>query len=165
METTKYCKRCDRTLPIENFSKDKKLKDGYAFYCKDCASDYGRIYRKTSRGIYHLLKARAGHYDPYEIDMSLNDFLEWEQKTPRVCVYCDIPERDIWILNKHLGSKAKRLTIDCIKPNFYHIDNIVWACDRCNVIKGHQFTFNEMREIGQRYVKPYWQKIKEETKK
>lgn len=160
---TKYCKRCDRTLPISRFNKNRCSKDGYTFYCKDCISEYGKKYRSTPTGIYHLLKGRAGHYDPYEIDMTLEEFLEWEKNTPRICVYCDLPEEDIWIIKEYLGSKGDRLTIDCVKPNLYHINNIVWACDRCNVIKGHQFTFKQMREIGQRYVKPYWIKIKEES--
>jgi hypothetical protein len=33
---TKTCSCCQRTLPITSFSKNKKMADGYAFYCKQC---------------------------------------------------------------------------------------------------------------------------------
>lgn len=94
----------------------------------------------------------------------MDEFLEWESVTPRTCAYCDIVEEDLWILNVHFGSKAKRLTIDCMEPNLYKIGNITWACDRCNLVKGHQFSFDVMREVAQTYIKPYWLKLKEETK-
>ena len=161
---TKYCKQCKKTKALTEFSIDRKLNDNHNFYCKDCCNKYAKKYRESPRGIYQNLKGRSKHYDNYSIDMTRKEFIEWESNTPRICVYCDISEDDLWIIQDNLGSKSTRLTIDCMKPNHYSIDNIVWACDRCNVVKGHQFTFEQMREIGQKYIKPYWEKIKEETK-
>jgi hypothetical protein len=34
--------------------------------------------------------------------------------------------------------------------------NICLACARCNLIKSNVLSFQEAREIGQRYVKPKW---------
>lgn len=39
---TKYCSKCHRELPVECFSKDKRMKDGYQFYCKSCQNKYRR---------------------------------------------------------------------------------------------------------------------------
>lgn len=33
---TKVCKRCGRTLPIEEFYKHAQMADGHLSYCKDC---------------------------------------------------------------------------------------------------------------------------------
>jgi len=32
----KYCKRCDTIKPINEFCKNKSMKDGFCFYCKKC---------------------------------------------------------------------------------------------------------------------------------
>lgn len=36
--TTKICKDCGRELPIENFQRQEKSKDGYMHICKECKS-------------------------------------------------------------------------------------------------------------------------------
>ena len=37
---TKYCSKCNRTLPVEMFWKNRREKDGFQFYCKECMMDY-----------------------------------------------------------------------------------------------------------------------------
>ena len=37
---TKICKKCGQELPLENFSKNAKMKDGLQNHCKACASEY-----------------------------------------------------------------------------------------------------------------------------
>lgn len=39
---TKICKKCGQELPLENFSKNAKMKDGLQNHCKACASEYSR---------------------------------------------------------------------------------------------------------------------------
>ena len=39
---TKICKKCGRELPLENFSKNAKMKDGLQNHCRACASEYSR---------------------------------------------------------------------------------------------------------------------------
>lgn len=43
---TKVCSKCGRELPISNFSKNKKSKDGHHSYCKDCHKEYNREYNR-----------------------------------------------------------------------------------------------------------------------
>jgi len=38
VEETKTCRRCGRTLPIEEFSKNRMSRDGYLHRCKDCVN-------------------------------------------------------------------------------------------------------------------------------
>ena len=39
---TKICKKCGQELPLENFSKNAKMKDGLQNHCRACASEYSR---------------------------------------------------------------------------------------------------------------------------
>lgn len=32
----KYCSKCEETKEVSEFSKNKRLKDGFAHYCKEC---------------------------------------------------------------------------------------------------------------------------------
>ena len=41
---TKVCKKCGRELPIEEFYKDKRKKDGYSCWCKECFKQQQKQY-------------------------------------------------------------------------------------------------------------------------
>lgn len=71
---------------------------------------------------------------------------------PHVCEYCSISE------SKWLERFKRRLEVDRKDSKIgYTIDNITWACHRCNTIKNNLLTYEEMKEIGQKYIKPKWQ--------
>ena len=89
--------------------------------------------------------------------MTKEEFVEWYNVQKKKCVYCKVEERYLKQLNGPLYKRASRLTIDCVDNDTgYCIDNIVLACDRCNVIKSNVFTHHEMLEIGEKYLKPKW---------
>jgi hypothetical protein len=39
-KTDKHCTKCDRTLPVDQFRKDRKRVDGIYPWCRDCWRDY-----------------------------------------------------------------------------------------------------------------------------
>jgi len=88
--------------------------------------------------------------------MSLEEFSDWYDKQEKRCVYCGVTV-DI-LKNKYDSILTNRvLSIDRIDAKKgYSLDNIVLACVRCNLIKNDFFTFKEMMEIGEKYVKPRW---------
>lgn len=45
--------------------------------------------------------------------------------------------------------------VDSSKP--YSLENICIACWSCNTVKSSVLSFDEMREIGNKYIKPKWQ--------
>lgn len=47
--THKKCCGCDRRLPIEDFWRNRSTRDGRYDYCRACASEYKRMYRKGRR--------------------------------------------------------------------------------------------------------------------
>jgi len=74
--------------------------------------------------------------------------------TPHICEYCEIPEK-IWLIKY-----KRKLEIDRKDSNNgYTLKNIVWACHRCNTIKNNLLTYQEMKEIGLKYIKPKWKNI------
>lgn len=79
---------------------------------------------------------------------------------PLNCSECN-PPFEPYIDDYDFSGRAHRLTVDC-KDNAtgYAYGNLVLACGVCNLLKNDFFTYEEFREIGQRYVKPRWMKIK-----
>ena len=43
---TKTCTRCKKRRRVEQFYKDKHVKDGLSSWCEACAKDYDRAYRE-----------------------------------------------------------------------------------------------------------------------
>ena len=80
--------------------------------------------------------------------LTLVAFREWYATTPKVCEYCD---RDISLkTNKRMESASIDRKYNELG---YTIDNICFACNRCNTVKGNVFNYDQMREIAQKYLK------------
>lgn len=47
--TTKKCTRCQKRRKVEQFYKDKHMKDGLSSWCKSCTRDYDREYAKRKK--------------------------------------------------------------------------------------------------------------------
>jgi len=170
MNKFKICSSCKRKLLLKSFSIDVKCKDKLSCICKKCANNrskewyeahklrrnrYDLNYNKLPVGIYKALKQSAKNRN-LEI-CSRQEFIDWYNKQERECVYCSIPE----YLLKPLewGSKVfrSRLTIDRNNNNNgYILDNMCLSCYKCNLMKNDILNFDEMKEIGNKYIKPKW---------
>jgi len=74
---------------------------------------------------------------------------------PHKCTYCGISEK----IFKEIKGKYS-LQVDKKNPKLgYTIDNIVWACRICNTMKSNILTYEEMIEIGLKYIKPKWENL------
>ena len=59
MEQTKWCRRCDRTLPVDSFGKSNQHRDGLKTYCRECC-------RKIGHAHYHAnLESERAKRDKY----------------------------------------------------------------------------------------------------
>jgi hypothetical protein len=47
--TTKTCTRCKKRRKVEQFYKDKHMKDGYSSWCKSYTREYDREYAKRKK--------------------------------------------------------------------------------------------------------------------
>ncbi len=142
------------------------MKDGHAYLCKECNRKRGYIFRHTPSGIYTNLKAREKFRGRKPVNISRDEFVSWYNNQDKQCVYCGISAQDVWIMRKFYNAHAEQLTIDCkVNNRGYVSGNLVLACGRCNFIKGNMFTYAEMREIGQRYIRPKWETLKTKPQK
>jgi hypothetical protein len=48
-QTTKACTRCKKRRKVEQFYKDKHMKDGLSSWCKPCTKDYDREYARRKK--------------------------------------------------------------------------------------------------------------------
>jgi len=163
---TKVCTLCGEIKPLTEFGKHKLGKDGLNYWCKECNRRRGREYNKSPVGIFSRIKGRANYEGKKPFNLIKEDFIKWYNAQSKNCAYCGISENDIVIWRKNFNRWVKKLSIDCMDNGVgYIISNLVLACERCNTIKGNMFSHEQMLEIGQKYVRPIWERLKEETAK
>lgn len=46
--TDKTCSSCDKTLPVGEFGRNRQTPDGLMYYCRTCAAEKQREYRKNN---------------------------------------------------------------------------------------------------------------------
>lgn len=156
----KTCTKCGKTKSLTEFSKDSSTKDGLMYICSSCNRKQNKQFRQTPLGILTSLKGQCKFWKRKPFNLTREEFIEWYEKQPRICAYCGLPEEELKNINDPFVNVTPRLTIDC-KDNYkgYKIDNIILACRRCNALKNDFFGYEEMVEIGHKYIHPKWEKL------
>ncbi len=57
MEPTKRCATCGRTLPISEFHRTKRSRDGHKWQCRECVAAYHRDQYERGAGLDQRVKA------------------------------------------------------------------------------------------------------------
>ena len=163
MERTKECTKCGETKPFSAFSKHRLSKDGHAYQCKECNAKRAKEWRKTPSAIYTNINGRQRFYQTHQnprekpVIISKDEFIDWYNKEPKFCAYCDVPEDRLLDFYDSYNKWSERLSVDAKDNSLGYMDgNIVLACRRCNSLKSDILTFDEMREFAQKYIKPKW---------
>ncbi len=159
------CKQCQKEFEILPSQKNR------IFCSVKCSgksvTKIKRKYNNHHRSINLNIKYRMIVKRAKKLNISYcsqNDFINWYDNTPKICEYCNLPE-EIWERLFYGEQHHFSLTIDRKDTNDGYIpQNMTFACGRCNTIKSKWLEYNEMKEIGNKYLKPKWQnKIKEEV--
>jgi len=126
----------------------------YYFKNKKHIKEIQKLYRSSPAGAYIILNRRSKRKKlPI---CSLEEFSAWYTKTEKICYYCKIPENKLKFLNISKLFK-KRFTIDKKIPSYgYTINNIVFSCNVCNMIKSNYFSAEEMLALAKDYITPKW---------
>ena len=161
--STKICTKCKKVKLLTEFPVyNNKINS----HCYQCKRDYNAKHQKTPAGIYQQIKGRNGFYKDHPFLITQSDFINWYINIPHKCVYCDIEEKELYLWKKIVGGRFRRLTVDCKENKIGYVKgNLVLACDKCNLMKADILTYSEMREIGQKYVKPKWLNVKNDLLK
>ena len=175
--TTKKCAKCKVIKPVNEFYGDKRRIGGKQVYCKKCHAElskkgiinkwgtlknYYSEYRNRLVGgnpsIIYSHKKHNAKSNNIEFDISRSEFIDWYLNQKKECYYCGISQDKITLNNDLMPNiNIHRLTLDRLDSNKgYRLDNIVLCCARCNLIKNDFFTPEEMKEIGEKYVKKKW---------
>jgi hypothetical protein len=68
METAnKYCKKCNSTKSLVEFSKNKNTPDGFQYYCKDCCRATTKHYRDNNKEAYYASARRWAEENPERV--------------------------------------------------------------------------------------------------
>lgn len=127
--------------------KESNLK--YVKEHKEELTEHQQKYQKTPKSIFAQIKYRSKRKD-IEINITEIDFVIWYNNQKQICHYCKRTLKEIKQNTAETKRNKKcRLTIDR-KDNCkgYDLNNIVLACNRCNMTKSNYFTEQEMLEIG-----------------
>jgi hypothetical protein len=163
------CKECQKEWRRKHLDKFRKYtkrymdKNGGKPFQTQRMREW-RARNNSIRGYYCHLKATA-KYKGREVSFSFEEFENWNNQQENKCFYCDIPQS----ISKKLGNPwsfkvQKRLSLDRLDSSKgYSLDNICLCCRVCNEVKNNILSKKEMKEIGQKYIKPKWQRqIKDE---
>ena len=116
-------------------------------------------YQTTPKHFYKRMKANSKNKNR-KFKMSQVEFFDWYNLQEQKCCYCSIPTEKLYLLPRVGKNIIKRLTIDRIdnsKP--YEIGNILLACHICNTMKLNYLNLEDMKVIGQKYLKPKWRNL------
>lgn len=158
MKITKVCLNCKKDYEVLYKYRSQK-------YCSQkCRISHGKV-AGTKHWIQQGAKRKYKGLKSRNIGVCLqSEFIDWFNKSLRICEYCGIKEED-WskIIDPKVNIGKRWLTIDRKDNDIgYQIDNISWCCMRCNQVKNSVLTYQEMKEIGIKYIRVKWLKeIKE----
>jgi len=147
------CRVCNEILPIEDFTKSGKRK----YICRVCSRK--RLEELKELGIVGGKGAFHHKYDNlkeknkkrgFKTTISFDEFEKWfiDELKDNECFYC---KRGFDIGNP---MSLRGVTVDRVDNTLgYELGNLVLACRRCNIAKGNWFSFENMLEIAEKYLK------------
>lgn len=95
----KKCSRCENIKSIENFTKDRKTKDGYRLWCKECSNNQKKLYYLKNAD---KLKKSVNEYRKVNIEKVKERNKKWRDSNPDL-----IKKSRIKNLKSHLLRGAK----------------------------------------------------------
>lgn len=134
-------------------------------YCNTKAKEYYQKYkgliekrrRESPTLIYSRIRSNSIKRN-IEFNIDRGQFVKWWEEQEQKCVYCDVTLERLQADIPGLRQVSKRLSVDRIDSGAgYVLENLTLCCLQCNFIKSNFFSPKEMREIGQKYIKPKWQ--------
>lgn len=139
MITEKYCKGCEKILPIENFRKSKMTKDGYENKCKTCRKEQSQKYINVCKICGKEFKTQnkdAKFCSP----KCVSDFKNKDNRVKINCSYCSKeitrPKSLAKFTNIYCNSECKALHQKEIRAgkNSPSYNRIEYCCDGCGKI-------------------------------
>lgn len=103
----KYCKDCEQTKPLDQFTKRRSAKDGLATYCKVCNNLRRKLWGQKNRA-----KRKAAQYG-----LTLKRVAEIRESQDEVCGMCHEAKR------LYLYTTTKTIALLCVTCRNWAIKN------------------------------------------
>jgi hypothetical protein len=113
----KKCSRCENIKSIENFTKDRKTKDGYRLWCKECSNNQKKLYYLKNAD---KLKKSVNEYRKANIEKVKEKNKKWRDSNSHL-----IKKSRIKNLKSHLLRGAKLRAQKKNLPFEISIDDII----------------------------------------
>jgi hypothetical protein len=145
----------------------ERKKGDREYYWKNkefCLSTCRKLYQINKDGVHERFLRLRQCAKRRNIVFNLKEeyFINWYKEQKEECSYCGIT-KEVWnkfFSNNGFGYPIKNLSFDRIDNYIgYEENNLTIACQRCNLIKNDILTYDEMKEIGEKYIKPKWMKL------
>ena len=137
---TKKCSCCKQLLPLEAFGRKTQMLTGFRSICKECrfekerksnqtyiASVRGKLVSANSQG-----RRREFQYKTNDNSITIDKLEQLKQSQNNCCAYCNTPLQYDLPRAVHLDH-----VIPLSKNGTHTIDNVVWACQTCNLTKSN----------------------------
>jgi hypothetical protein len=135
---TKFCSKCVITLPITEFNKNKKQKDGYSIWCKSCTKIYNDSWMKKRQ---EKIKANEEINDKY---------------VKKNCTECSIEQSlDSFQLHpgSHDGHRNQCKTCVSRRRRIYYEENRETILAKAKASETHKETMRKWRDKNAEYRK------------
>ena len=167
---TKVCPRCGERKVVEEYHKNKRLKDGLDTYCKECKRAY--VHNRYVNNLKTEREKGRNRYYKNRERVLLNCYKQTDKKKGWVCDLTvewlkeNIANQSCFYCGRHTNDiGCDRL--DNLKG--HTMSNVVPCCADCNGTRMDRYTYNEMKRIGELLKVIYKERgeegIKEELKK
>lgn len=107
----KKCSKCKIEKSLEEFHKNKKMKDGHSYVCKECTKIENdkacEKYRSSSKGV----KMARKRWLKFKYNITPEDYANMLEKQQGLCGICklEMVEKDICIDHCHKTGKIRGL--------------------------------------------------------
>lgn len=159
MEDTKICSKCGRELPLSEFSKHKRSKDGLQPYCKECKKECNKQYYAENRE--KITELRKQWYDENREEL-LEYWKQYRAENREKIKQYRQENREYWKqyqkqyystlrgyctnirkTNIHADKKYGRIG-DELPPNYPTIEDYMELLQQRDFYDGKQYDFTEM---------------------
>lgn len=143
---TKKCSQCGEEKDVATFSKNPKLKSGYASKCKKCSNEYFKIYKRNTKNsknaslrkylvfkLENIKKQDNRKFPNHEFTLTVDDLVDICNKFEMTCVYS----------NKKLKAGCKvniysKISFDRVDNDLPHTkDNLQLTSQYMNYLRGN----------------------------
>lgn len=107
----KRCSKCKVEKSLEDFYKNKKMKDGYSYICKNCTKQENKKacekYRSSSNGV----KIQRKRWLKFKYNITPEDYANMLEKQNGLCAICELEmsEKEVCIDHCHKTGKIRGL--------------------------------------------------------